>query len=220
MFVKKVVVRESKGTVRYNDNYCVEKNKKKKSEMPIPLHGTKKLYKELLQSKLNEEKRDQILFSGYSRAQLDAVNSACEELQDKQSGFRSFEDELKDEILQKVPLSSEVVREAGRWPKPNAALVKRIQLIADMLGRSDGGMIRLRLHSMGLNDDLVKILCSKLNHNKFLQNLMLHCNAITDEGVEVLTKALLHHPCIHVICLGNALLCDYQIYMDYIIHNR
>ena len=211
MFVKKVVVRESKGTTKYSDNYCIEKNKKKKTEMPIPIHGTKKLYKDLLQDKLNEAKRDEILFSGYSGAQLAAVNSACETLLDKQSGFRSFEDELKDEVLQKVPLSSEVVREAGRWPKPNAALIKRIQMIAEMLGRSDGGMIRLRLHSMGLNDELVKLLCAKLNHNKFLQNLMLHCNAITDIGVEVLCKALLHHPCIHVICLGNSDITHYNI---------
>jgi Ran GTPase-activating protein (RanGAP) involved in mRNA processing and transport len=86
--------------------------------------------------------------------------------------------------------------------------LERIKGIADMLGRSDGSMIRLRLHSEKINDDLVKILASRMSRNKFLQTLMLHNNAITNDGIEVLCKSLYSHPCLHVLCIADNFLSD------------
>lgn len=47
------------------------------------------------------------------------------------------------------------------------------------LKRNDGGLAKLRLNSERLDDELLKIICSVLPGNLYLQQLMLHDNVIT-----------------------------------------
>lgn len=210
LFKKKPLVREAKGTQRYTAGYAVVKAKPKKKELPLPLHGTKLLYQQLLEKALHEHDRQHVLTHNQDRL-LNRVIEPSERVfdhPDNASGMRSFEDILKDPILVNTPLSSDILRDEGRFPEAGMELRERVNMIADMLGRSDGGMIRLRLHSENLNDELIKVLASRLSRNKFLQTLMIHNNAITNDGIEVLCRALYTHPCIHVICIGDNFLSD------------
>jgi len=210
LFKKAPLVREAKGTQRYNAGYAVVKAKPKKKELPLPLHGTKLLYQQLLDKALHEHDRQHILTHNQDRLLNRAIEPSEEiyEHPDNASGTRSFEDILKDKILTTHPLSSDVLRDEGRFPASAKNLTERINKIADSLGRSDGSMIRLRLHSENLNDDLVKILASRLSRNKFLQTLMIHNNAITNAGIEILCRSLYSHPCLHVLCVGDNFLSD------------
>jgi hypothetical protein len=51
------------------------------------------------------------------------------------------------------------------------------------LKRNDGGLVRLRLNSEGIDDELLVLLTRVLPENIYLQHIMLHDNAITGEVV-------------------------------------
>jgi Ran GTPase-activating protein (RanGAP) involved in mRNA processing and transport len=84
----------------------------------------------------------------------------------------------------------------------------RIIDLGKRLKRNDGGLIRVRLSSESIDDDLLHILSENLYTNTLVQHLMLNNNKITDNGVKKLVKGLRRHPAIHTIWLGGNLISD------------
>lgn len=98
------------------------------------------------------------------------------------------------------------------WPVHTSERRYRIMDIGSRLKRNDGGMVRLRLSSEFIDDDLLKIICDNLIGNTTLNQLMLLNNMITDEGVKRLSKSVRRHPVLHTIWLGGNRISDQGVY--------
>jgi hypothetical protein len=110
--------------------------------------------------------------------------------------------------MKDMPLTSQKARQMAIWPVHSTEKKKRVSDIASRLRRNDGSMVRCRLNSEGMDDTMLDQLSRALPKNIFLQHLMLHDNAITDEGVEKLCLALRWHPSMHTIWLGGNQISD------------
>lgn len=214
----KVTVREPKGTFRYSEGYNVVKVTKQEKKLKPALHGSKLLYRNLVNESIYKDKKNEMLFSNRSTNRLESVVGPSKFV----NMNTSFEEKLKDIELESLPLASELIIEQCRWPVVTEKTRKRIETIASSIGKNDGGTIRLRLNNEGITDDLLKILAKALYSNNFLQSLMLHDNAITDNGVIELTKSLINHPSLHVLCLGDNYITDVAVHhlCELLIYNR
>ena len=95
-----------------------------------------------------------------------------------------FLNQLQHPGLVDVPLISQVTRQQAIWPSHSTENKKRFIDICKRLQRNDGGLVRARLSGEGVDDNVAKQIGNSLPNNIYLQHLMLHDNAITDEGVE------------------------------------
>jgi Ran GTPase-activating protein (RanGAP) involved in mRNA processing and transport len=84
----------------------------------------------------------------------------------------------------------------------------RVIDLGHRLQRNDGGLVRLRLSSESIDDELLHILCDNLSGNTVVQHIMLNNNKVTDNGIKRLVKALKRHPAIHTLWLGGNLISD------------
>jgi hypothetical protein len=119
-----------------------------------------------------------------------------------------FLNKLSDPQFEAIPTLSQAAREKAIWPVHSTEKRKRIVDIQSRLRRNDGGLVRCRLNSEGIDDVLLKSLADVLPLNIYLQHMMLHDNSITDNGVKLLCKSLLAHPSIHSIWLGGNQISD------------
>mgnify|MGYP003387234554 CR=1 FL=1 len=226
----KVTVREPKGTFRYSEGYSVIKVDKQEKKLKPALHGTKLLYHNLLNESIYKSKKEEMFYSNRTEKRIESVISPSKiinmNFRDNNKNLNcmnnSFEEKLKALELTTLPLASELIKEEGRWPKVSGKLQKRIESIANAIGKSDGGTVRLRLNSEGINDFLLNILATALTSNHFLQSLMLHDNAITDIGIIKLSKSLVNHPSLHILGLGDNYITDLAVYHICMLleHNR
>jgi Ran GTPase-activating protein (RanGAP) involved in mRNA processing and transport len=110
--------------------------------------------------------------------------------------------------MSSVPLLSQIAREKAIWPKHTTQKRKTIITICSRLKRNDGLMVRARLNSEDIDDQLATQLAKSMRHNIYLQHLMLHDNAITDVGVNELTQGARWHPSLHTLWLGANQISD------------
>ena len=110
--------------------------------------------------------------------------------------------------LEAIPTLSQAARQKAIWPTHSSEKRKRILDIQARLKRNDGGMVRCRLNSEGIDDSILKLIVDVLPDNIYLQHLMLHDNVITDKGVRDLCKSLQLHPSIHTLWLGGNRITD------------
>ena len=115
----------------------------------------------------------------------------------------SFLEKVKHVQMKDMPLASQKAAQVAIWPVHSTDKKKRVGDIASRLRRNDGSLVRCRLNSEGMDDQMLEIVSRALPKNIFLQHLMLHDNAITDVGVEKMCLALRWHPSVHTIWLGG-----------------
>ncbi len=119
-----------------------------------------------------------------------------------------FLSKLNHPQMSSVPLLSQIAREKAIWPKHTTQKRKTIMTICSRLKRNDGLLVRARLNSEDIDDQLVSQLAKSMKHNIYLQHLMLHDNAITDIGVNELTQGARWHPSLHTLWLGANQISD------------
>ena len=119
-----------------------------------------------------------------------------------------FLSKLNHPQMSSVPLLSQIAREKAIWPKHTTQKRKTIMTICSRLKRNDGLLVRARLNSEDIDDQLVTQLAKSMKHNIYLQHLMLHDNAITDIGVNELTQGARWHPSLHTLWLGANQISD------------
>lgn len=105
-------------------------------------------------------------------------------------------------------LTSQVARLNSIWPTHSTEKKKVVVDLCKRLKRNDGGTVKVRLASCGIDDDIIKRISDCLLNNTFLQFLILHNNAITDVGVGHLLYALRRHISVHTLWLGGNLISD------------
>ena len=120
----------------------------------------------------------------------------------------SFDEKMYHPSVTNIPLVSQVLQLQSIWPKHTSERRRRIIAICKRLRRNDGGLVRLRLSSEGIDDDLLSQISEALTQNKILQHLMLHHNAITDHGLSKLCKCIKQHPSLHTIWIGANRISD------------
>lgn len=98
------------------------------------------------------------------------------------------------------------------WPTHTSERRYRIMDIQNRLKREDGGLVRLRLSSEHIDDELLRLVCDGLIRNTTLEHIMLLNNMITDAGVKLLCKAARRHPSLHTIWLGGNMISDQGVY--------
>jgi len=114
-----------------------------------------------------------------------------------------FLDRVKHRALADIPLTSQKAAQIAIWPIHSNDKKKRVGDLASRLRRNDGSLVRMRLQSEGIDDMILEQISNSLPKNIFLQHLMLHDNAVTDNGLEKLCLALRWHPSIHTLWLGG-----------------
>ena len=108
-----------------------------------------------------------------------------------------------------IPTQYQAARQKAIWPTHSSEKRKRIMDIKARLNRNDGGLVRLRLGSEGIDDSLLKMITGALPENIYLQHIMLQDNAITDAGLEALCQGLKYHPSIHTLWVGGNQISDH-----------
>ena len=119
-----------------------------------------------------------------------------------------FFEKLDDPQMKGIPTQYESARQKAIWPNHSTEKRKRMADLKKRLIRNDGGLVRLRLGSEGIDDSLLKFISDGLHDNIYLQHMMLQDNAITDGGLEALCQSLKMHPSIHTIWIGGNQISD------------
>jgi len=120
----------------------------------------------------------------------------------------SFLAQVNHPQLADIPMLSQIARQEAIWPNHTTEKRELFKDICKRLTRNDGQMIRLRLSSESVDDELATQIAHSLTNNKFLKMLQLHDNVITDEGVYHLCFALRWHPGIQILWLGANQISD------------
>lgn len=115
---------------------------------------------------------------------------------------KPFLKQLNHVQMKTVPQLSQVARQNALHPHHSTHKKKHYIEYSKRLEVSDGTLVHARLSSEFIDDYIVKVLEHGLQKNTVLQQLSLHQNAISDEGVERLCLALRWHPTLHTLWLG------------------
>lgn len=186
----------------YSDGYSVIKKKKPKvSKFPS-----------VVPTGIDDGKGAQKLLHTYIDEVLDRKKSThtTELLDNIEDGFHSssFLAQVNHPQLGDIPMLSQIARQEAIWPNHTTEKRELFKDICKRLTRNDGQMVRLRLSSEAVDDELVTQVAHSLTNNKFIKMLELHDNVITDEGVYHLCMALRWHPGIQILWLGANQISD------------
>ena len=118
----------------------------------------------------------------------------------------SFEEKIESIAL--LPLVSQLARENARKLSHTSAKRRLIMKLSSRLFRSDVTLIRLRLSSCDIDDELLRMLCKGLASNRCLRQIMLHDNHITDSGLRDLSEAIINVTSLQSIWLGANRISD------------
>ena len=186
----------------YGEGYSVVPKKKPKvskfpSAFPTGIDdgkGAKKLLFTYIDEVLDRKKLDQ----------------STELLDNIEDGFHSssFLAQVNHPQLADIPMLSQIARQEAIWPKHTTEKREIFKEICKRLTRNDGQMVRLRLSSESVDDELATQIAHALTNNKFIKMLQLHDNVITDEGIYHLCMALRWHPGIQILWLGSNQISD------------
>lgn len=114
----------------------------------------------------------------------------------------NFLEQVQHLEMKNIPLLSQIAKQKALLPVHTTDKKKRLIDLADRLKRDDSNLVRIRLDNEGVDDITLIHLTLALPKNTHLQHLMLHNNAITDEGVNMLCLALRWHPSFHCLWIG------------------
>jgi hypothetical protein len=186
----------------YGDGYSlIPKKKKKVSKFPSAFP-----------TGVDDGKGAQNLLFTYIDEVLDRkkLDQPTELLENIEDGFHtsSFLAQVNHPQLADIPMLSQIARQEAIWPQHTTEKREIIKEICKRLTRNDGQMVRLRLTSEHLDDELVTQIAHALTNNKFVKMLQLHDNVITDEGVYHLCMALRWHPGLQILWLGANQISD------------
>lgn len=101
----------------------------------------------------------------------------------------SFLDQVNHLEMKNLPLLSQVAKQKALLPHHSTEKKKRLIDIAQRLKRNDSALVHVRLNNESIDDVVLNQITLGLSRNTYLQHLMLHNNAITDEGVHLLCTA-------------------------------
>ena len=118
----------------------------------------------------------------------------------------SFEEKIESIAL--LPLVSQLARENARKLSHTTAKRRLIMKLSSRLFRSDVTLIRLRLSSCDIDDELLRMLCKGLASNRCLRQIMFHDNHITDSGLRDLSEAIMNVISLQSIWLGANRISD------------
>jgi hypothetical protein len=188
---------------QYSAGYMVSKpkTKKKKSYDAVFPTGVDdgKGARRLLQTYVEES------LGGHKKKQHVTIEFADITEDFKQSSFLEQVHHLE---MDNIPLTSQVAIQLSLNPKHTTEKKKRIVDIALRLKRNDSTLVRVRLNNEHIDDAVLMQITMALPKNKCLQHLMLHNNAITDEGLNFLCMALRWHPAFHCLWIGANKISD------------
>ena len=114
----------------------------------------------------------------------------------------NFIQKLNHPQFSSIPLLSQVAKERAKNPSHSTEKRRLFLSICNRLRRNDGLMVRARLEGFGIDDQLMGQLSSAVKRNIYLQHLLLHGNAISDESLADFATCCRWHPSLHTVWLG------------------